>query len=108
MLCGDPSPVHSGHSVLLIVIFKHGRSPPILPALISVFLSKPQSWLATRFMKTRLTLSGVMCKLSPGISLNMKLTHCSVSEEKGVATVNNSISAKYAECTTETPHAVLT
>jgi hypothetical protein len=108
MLCGDPSPVHSGHFVLLIVIFKHGRSPPIFPAITSVFLYNPQSWLATRFMKIRLTLSGVMCKLFPGIGLNMKLTHCSVSEEKGVATVNNSISAKYVECTTRAPHAVLT
>jgi hypothetical protein len=59
-------------------------------------------------MKIRLTLSGVMCNFSPWIGLSMKLTHCSVSEEKGVATVNNSISAKYVECTTGTPHAVLT
>jgi hypothetical protein len=59
-------------------------------------------------MKIRLTLSGVMCNFSPWIGLNMKLTHCSVSEEKGVATVNNSISAKYVECTTGTPLVVLT
>ena len=28
----------------------------------------------------------------------MMLTHCSVSEEKGTAHANNSISAKYVEC----------